>query len=87
MESNIQLQQYGGLDQSGEFYTISEGTELLAEETTYIFFAYAQADGSLLIRGQNSAIKYNQSTAEEIEEAVENQTPYVRTSYISDYEM
>ena len=87
LESNIQLQQYGGLDQSGEFYTISEGTELLAEGATYIFFAYAQADGSLLIRGQNSAIKYDQSTAEEIEKAVENQTPYVRTNYISNYEM
>ncbi len=86
LNSDIILQQFGGLDQSGQFYSIPSGTSLLTERETYIFFAYAQEDGTLLVKGKNSALVCDQNVLEEVKNAVENQTVFDRDRFTSNYD-
>ena len=61
LSGNVNIQKFGGLDQSGDFYIIPEGDIILDEGNTYIFFAYEQEDGSLVVRGKNSSLAYNEA--------------------------
>ena len=70
LSDKIEIQKFGGLDQSGEFYIIPEGDVLLEERNTYVFFAYKQNDGSLIVRGKNSSLIYNEELMHEISNAV-----------------
>lgn len=70
LSDKIEIQKFGGLDQSGEFYIIPEGDVLLEERNTYVFFAYKQNDGSLIVRGKNSSLIYNEELMDEISNAV-----------------
>ena len=51
-------------------YIIPEGDVLLEERNTYVFFAYKQNDGSLIVRGKNSSLIYNEELMHEISNAV-----------------
>ena len=70
LSDKIEIQKFGGLDQSGEFYIIPEGDVLLEERNTYVLFAYKQNDGSLIVRGKNSSLIYNEELMHEISNAV-----------------
>ena len=52
--TEIPLQQKGGLTSDGKMYLLSEHDELLEPDTYYIVTAYAQPDGSLLMSGPYS---------------------------------
>lgn len=61
LSGNIEIQKFGGLDQSGDFYTIPEGDIFLEEGNTYILFVYEQEDGGLIVRGKNSTLVYTEA--------------------------
>lgn len=72
LSGNIDIQKFGGLDQSGDFYIIPEGDIILEEGNTYIFFAYEQEDGSLIVRGKNSSLAYSEALMVSATVAIEN---------------
>ena len=76
----------GGLAQSGNCYSVLEGDILLEEGETYILFAYAQSDGSLIVCGANSAIPYSAEELERVETAAMHPTLFNRDRYISIYD-
>lgn len=57
----ISLQKKGGISKDKKMYTLPEGDFLPEEGKIYIFFAYAQEDGSLLVSGRNSVIDLNRT--------------------------
>ncbi|MCI9357280.1 MAG: hypothetical protein HFH59_06995 [Lachnospiraceae bacterium] len=57
MDKEIPIVKQGGLSKDGSYYEIFEDDELPVEKGIYIFYADAQADGSLLASGPNSSIK------------------------------
>ena len=57
MDKEIPIVKQGGLSKDGSYYEIFEDDELPVEKGTYIFYADAQTDGSLLISGPNSNLK------------------------------
>lgn len=55
-DSPIQIQKAGGIIEDGSSVVLYEDDILLEEGESYIFLAYAQDDGSLLVSGPNSSI-------------------------------
>lgn len=55
-EEAFPIMKYGGVSEDGRACYLFEGDELPAVGGTYIFFAYAQEDGSLLINGPVSNV-------------------------------
>lgn len=95
-EETVQLQKSGGISKDRTEYVLYEEDRLPVVGGTYIFFAYAQPNGSLLLSGPVSNLKLNvenigdfESTAEykEIMEAYENQEQFDRQRYTSVYEI
>lgn len=92
----IQIAKQGGVSQDQDAIYIFENDELPAADGTYIFLAYAQENGSLLVSGPNSNIPLNVANAysltsaseyEEYQEAVENEIiPVERERFTSSYE-
>lgn len=72
LSGNVDVQKFGGLDQSGDFYIIPEGDIILEEGNTYLFFAYEQEDGSLIVRGKNSSLAYSEILMESAMAIVED---------------
>ena len=68
----IPVQKSGGLSEDGTTIYLYEGDELPREGATYIFFAYAQQDGSLLISGPVSNIHLIRKCIEMEAKAVDN---------------
>lgn len=64
-ESPIEIVKEGGIAQNQKTLYVFEQDVMPSEEETYIFLAYAQEDGSLLISGSNSNILLN--STEDIE--------------------
>ena len=99
-EKPIPVQKHGGLSEDGTTIYLYEGDELPMVGSTYIFFAYAQQDGSLLISGPVSNIHLIKKNIDEevidiykelpeyheILEAYENQVEEERTRFKSSYE-
>lgn len=56
-DTSIPIAKDGGLSEDGSCYVLYENDEFPAEKELYIFYAYAQQDGSLLLAGPNSNIK------------------------------
>lgn len=77
LSGDVTIQKFGGLDQSGEFYIIPEGDIILEEGNTYIFFAYEQNDGSLIVRGKNSTLAYTQLMEQNVLSAYGEESPLV----------
>lgn len=101
MDQDIPIQKAGGILEDGSMYELYEGDELPAVGETYIFFAYAQEDGSLLISGPNSNQKVDSEEVsksrtkstrstdtvyEQTLEAYEQQIVTDRKRYTSSYE-
>ena len=95
-EEPIQIQKSGGISEDKSEYLLYEGDELPAVGQTYVFFAYAQPDGSLLLSGPVSNMETKiekgedlESTTEfkEVMEAYENQIQTERQRYTSKYEV
>lgn len=84
---SIFIEKQGGLREDGSAYDVFEDDQLPKVGQIYIFTAYEQDDGSLLVSGANSTISFDEKTkeldsnkevrqTEEVElyeEAVENQ--------------
>ena len=94
-EETIPIQKTGGLSKDKSEYVIYEGDELPVVGQTYIFFTYAQPDGSLLLSGPVSNIGIKEKSADgldsttaykEVVEAYENQVETGRQRYISLHE-
>lgn len=96
-ESAIPVQKSGGLSEDGTQYLIYEGDELPSVGENYIFFAYAQPDGSLLISGPISNMRISNdiddvslfSTTTECDNVVDaynNQIDSGRSRFTSIYE-
>ena len=95
-EETIPIQKTGGLSKDKSEYVIYEGDELPAVGQTYIFFTYAQPDGSLLLSGPVSNIGIKEKSADgldsttvykEVVEAYKNQMETERQRYASMYEI
>lgn len=95
-EEAIPIQKTGGLSKDKSEYIVYEGDELPIVGGTYIFFAYAQPDGSLLLSGPVSNIglkeknvdAFDSTTAyKEVVEAYKNQMETERQRYASMYEI
>lgn len=94
----IPVQKSGGLSEDGTQYFLYEGDELPIVGENYIFFAYAQPDGSLLISGPisnmsisneaNNDISLFSTTTEydDVVDAYNNQIDSGRTRFTSVYE-
>lgn len=93
----IPIQKSGGLSEDGTQYFIYEGDELPVVGNTYIFFAYTQPDGSLLISGPISNMSMDNNTNgialfsdsleyDNVLEAYNNQIDSGRTRFNSIYE-
>lgn len=93
----VPIQKSGGLSEDGSQCFVYEGHELPVVGNEYIFFAYAQPDGSLLISGPVSNISVSGDTNEitssgdseeydEIMDAYKNQVDSGRTRFTSSYE-
>ena len=94
---NIPIQKSGGLSEDGSQYFVYEGDELPVVGNEYIFFAYAQPDGSLLISGPVSNMSVSDNTSDiapfsdsteysDIVDAYNNQVDSGRTRFTSSYE-
>ena len=66
-EKPVPVQKSGGLSEDGTTIYLYEGDELPMVGATYIFFAYAQQDGSLLISGPVSNIDLDVNNDENTE--------------------
>ncbi|MBF2485041.1 cell surface protein [Listeria welshimeri] len=89
LETNkeISLEKQGGIREDGSAYDVFEDDQLPIVGEVYIFTAYKQDDGSLLVSGANSTISFDEKTKnmdsekavaqteefETYEKAVENQ--------------
>lgn len=56
-DTGIPIMKEGGLLEDGSCYELYEDDELPRQNETYIFYAYAQMDGSLMVAGPNSNIR------------------------------
>ncbi|MBC1817404.1 cell surface protein [Listeria welshimeri] len=89
LETNkeISLEKQGGIREDGSAYDVFEDDQLPIVDEVYIFTAYKQDDGSLLVSGANSTISFDEKAKnmdsekavaqteefETYEKAVENQ--------------
>ncbi|MBC2122435.1 cell surface protein [Listeria marthii] len=87
INKEISLEKQGGIREDGSAYDVFEDDQLPEVGKVYIFTAYIQDDGSLLVAGGNSTISFDEKTKnidtekevvkteefELYEEAVENQ--------------
>jgi len=81
----IPIQKDGGLFEDGSMYQLYEDDELPVVGETYIFYAYAQEDGSLLISGPNSNVKMdmpNGTQLSDLEEEVVKEVLETSDEYI-----
>lgn len=96
-DTAIPIQKSGGLSEDGSQYFVYEGDELPVVGNEYIFFAYAQPDGSLLISGPVSNMSVSDNTSDiapfsdsteysDIVDAYNNQVDSGRTRFTSSYE-
>lgn len=96
MEKAIPIVKYGGVSEDGKTCYLFDGDELPVAGNTYIFFAYAQDDGSLLISGPVSNVQVNNEDAvrargnaityEDVKDACQNQIDSGRERAVSIYE-
>ncbi len=56
-DTGIPIMKEGGLLEDSSCYELYEDDELPRQNETYIFYAYAQMDGSLMLAGPNSNIR------------------------------
>lgn len=73
-EQTIRLVKDGGIEQNQKFLCLHEDDALPEAGSTYIFLAYTQEDGSLLVSGPNSNIPLSAKTSNEIAKSQEYQT-------------
>lgn len=96
-EQSIIITKQGGISQTQDAVYVFEDDELPVANNTYIFLAYAQEDGSLLVSGPNSNILFDttatykttsNSEYEKYKNAVENEiVPVDRERFTSTYEV
>lgn len=96
-EQSIIITKQGGISQTQDAVYVFEDDELPVANNTYIFLAYAQEDGSLLVSGPNSNILFDTTTTytktsnseyEKYKNAVENEiVPVDRERFTSTYEV
>ena len=60
-DKSIPIVKDGGLSEDGSCYVLYKKDELPVEKERYIFYAFAQEDGSLFLSGPNSNIKIDAS--------------------------
>lgn len=60
----IKIEKLGGIREDGSAYDVLEEDVLPEVGKTYVFVAYAQPDGSLLVSGANSNIEFDESSKE-----------------------
>ncbi len=83
---NIEITKDGGLDKSGEFYSIMIGDILPELGGKYIIFGNVREDGSLYVGGMRSMIPYMEEALKEIEAAAANPTDYGKSDLKSKYD-
>jgi len=91
--SNIEISKVGGTSSDKKTIFVYEGDVLPVEGKTYIFSAYGQPDGTLLVSGANSNQELNlqtkisrESLYSKYKEALENQIVRDRERFESIYE-
>ncbi|MBQ6540258.1 MAG: hypothetical protein IJL71_04450, partial [Oscillospiraceae bacterium] len=84
---NIEIMKDGGLDKSGEYYSIMICDILPELGEKYIIFGNVREDGSLYVGGMRSMIPYTEEALKEIEEAAANQTVFNRQHHVSIYDV
>ncbi len=63
----LSIYKTGGIEQNQQFVEVLEGDELPIVGNSYIFTAYIQDDGSLLVSGVNSTTKVDPTVVESID--------------------
>ena len=81
----IDIKKWGGLDYYEEFYYVVENDVLPTIENTYIFTAYAQSDGTLLVSGSYSNIPLDEKNKDQqiklFQRAYKHQKKFDRERY------
>lgn len=93
-DTSIPVMKFGGLAKDHSAYYLFEGDALPVTDKTYIFCAYAQEDGSLMVSGARSNIEISGDIAAlhstpaytEFQDAVKNQIVSDRERFVSVYE-
>ena len=84
--SPIVLRKAGGLSKDGKEVILYDEDTMPEVGETYVFFAYAQSDGSLLVAGPVSNVKTTTgSNNTEIKDAYQNQVVSNRARSVSEY--
>ena len=81
--TNIELSQMGGLKEDEQSYLFLKGMGLLSNENYYIFLAYTQEDGTLLIDNANSIVslgELNNTEKNEIKQVIETDATIPQTT-------
>lgn len=90
LAENIEVRKLGGVNRRGTEMLIEsdsrQDTGLPEEGRTYLFMAYAQEDGSLLLSEFLEDRPYDENLKKEYEEYVANEVPSERERYHSKYE-
>lgn len=77
----------GGVSMDGKYLELFKNDHLPEKGVRYVFLAYVQRDGSLLISGPYSNIEIEgEETIEAYREAYENEVPYERTRFTANLE-
>lgn len=63
----LSIYKTGGIEQNQQFVEVLEGDELPIVGNSYVFTAYIQDDGSLLVSGVNSTTAVDQSVIEKLD--------------------
>ncbi|MBF6673464.1 hypothetical protein [Glutamicibacter sp. FBE19] len=91
----IPVQKSGGVDKEQKYVVLYEDDVLPEVGSTYVFLAYAQEDGSLLVSGLNSSLEIETGTEMELGkskvvqaygEAMKNQEKTDRTRFRSNFD-
>lgn len=65
LKKSISIKKWGGLDYYDDFYHVAENDILPENGNTYIFTAYVQADGRLLVSGAYSNIPLDKENGQQ----------------------
>lgn len=77
----------GGVSMDGKYLELFKNDHLPEKGVRYVFLAYVQRNGSLLISGPYSNIEIEgEETIEAYREAYENEVPYERTRFTANLE-
>lgn len=89
--NEIECSKHGGILADGTMVLYAtdnvQDTGIPNTGSTYIFMAYAQPDGSLILSELYGSVEYTEESLKEYKNYFENQVPYERERFVSKYDV